>query len=290
MIQKREIREGVYQTQIREFSGLHDLLDIADRRVHEGVDDLGNDSITGDFSFSGTHSLEEAVTLASKGWPEGVERMSSIAEGIEVDSTLLQSALRLNQFFDIDRYLQGEPENMVSFVQTQQSHGKILDIVINAAQHARVDKKEIENRGAAILAAVDTLRTNGYSVGVFIVDQREPSYERGYTRVRYEIPVLEPGQAVSVDTLAFTIMHPSFLRRLLFAANESEDRHVRRSFGFEEHGGYGVPVLLDDYTHFRPAYVIDKDDGLHTDPHKVQKFAQKVVRKSLKALNAEDQQ
>lgn len=295
MIRHHESRDGGQLTYVRSMDGVHDLTEIAANRVAYGKDYLGNASISGEYHFTGTYTLEEAVELAQWGWPEGVEKISAIAEGIEIDPELLKSALKQEIYFDvagdepdIDRYLQGIPDNMVSYPTVQHSHGKILDLVVNAGQHAHIDKQVIENRGAAILAAVEALRTSGYSIGVFVVEQCRASYAYENTAIRYEVPILEPGQSVNIDTLAFSIMHPSFLRRLLFAANEAESTDMRKKFGFHSGGGYGVPLPTGNYEHTRPAYIIDKDEGLHHDKKSTIEFAQRLVEQSLRTLDAED--
>ena len=294
MIRHHESYSGTQLTYVRALDGVHDLTEIASNRAASGRDDMGNASISGDYHFTGTRSLEEAVELAQWGWPEGVEKIKAIAEAIEIDPALLKSAIKIESYFDvagdepdIDRYLQGVPENMVTYPSVQQSHGKVLDLVVNAGQHAHVDKQLIENRGAAVLAAVEALRTHGYSIGVFVVEQCRASYGYESAAIRYEIPVLEPGQSVNVDTLAFSIMHPSFLRRLLFAANEIESREIRRKFGFHSGGGYGIPLPMNTYDPGRPAYIIDKDDGLYPDQRSTAKFAQKLVEECLRTLSAE---
>lgn len=296
MLRGHEIKQGHALTHVRTMDGIDDLIRIADRRIAEGVDNLGNASLSGEEYFTGTRTLAEAVGLARYGWHEGMDRINQIAESINIDPSILQSALRVESSFDvsgdepdIDRFLQGSPDNMVTYSNSDEARvGRVLDFVINVAQHASVDKQEIENRGAAILASVEALKANGYSIGVFAVEQCEPSGSVHDNKfIRYEIPILEPGQSVNIDTLAFSIMHPSFLRRLIFAANENEPKEIREEFGFRSGGGYGRPVYIDGYQHARPAMVIDKDEGLHRSSEDTARFAQKLVEKSLAELGAE---
>jgi len=295
MIRKHEQKDDSgHITYIRQVDGIYDLNDLADKRIAKGNDHLGNSSLSGSFSFTGTESLAEAVHLSRYGWPEGTEGVAAVADKLSVDDSLLKSAQRIDTFLDvagdepdIDAYLEGSPDNMINYVQDQQNNGKILDLVVNVTQHASVDKKEIENRGAAILVAVEALRSHGYSIGIFAVEQCSPTgYGSYYDKLRYEIPILEPGQAINVDTLAFSLMHPSFLRRLIFAAQEAETDDLRQKFGITVPGGYGMPISIKGYEHVRPSYIIDKDDGLYRSRADAGDFAQKIVEKSLEVLSA----
>jgi hypothetical protein len=295
-ILRAELRSGGDHVYTRELDGVYDLSDIALARIESGGDDLGNASLTGDKSFTGTKTLKEAVRLCNEGWPEGVESVSEVLEGVQLDPALLMSANRIESYFDvagdepdIDRFLVGDPENMVVYTNGLQTHGTILDIVLNVGQHAYVDKQEIINRGASVLAAVEALRAHGYSIGVMAVERCSGSryyYDNSPNKImQYSIPILAPGEAVNVDTLAFSTMHPSFLRRLLFAANEAEPDSIRRTFGYMRGGGYGRPLPLEGYTHARPAYIIDKDDWLTRDKSKVAEYAQKIAENCLHALD-----
>lgn len=283
---------------IRQFDGVYDLSDIAARRAKSGIDSLGNASISGKEEFTGTSSLEEAISLCDSGWPEGVERIEEVLDKVEFDAQILQSANRLTSHVDvagdepdIDRYLQNEPEDMVTYYPALQSHGMVADIIINIGQHAYVDKAQIINRGAAILAAVEALRSHGYSIGIVAVERCKSS--NSYTSERKImqniIPILSPGEPVNVDTLAFSMMHPSFLRRLLFAANEEESEGVRREFGYYTHGGYGQPLSIADYQHDRPAFIVDKNDGLVDSSKDVARYAQKLAQLCLKVLQTDNE-
>lgn len=290
-VHKYESKIGNKLLYVREFDGVHDLSDIAASRVEEGMDRLGNSSIDGDYDFTGTKSLAEAVDLCDKGWPKGVDMMNKAVEAIHIDPELLPNRNTLTSCFDvsgdepdIDRYLQGEPENMITYSQDTQTYGNVLDIVLNVGQPSYVDKKAIINRGAAVLAAVEALRIQGCSVGVLAVEQC--SGNSGV--IQSKIPILTPGEAVNVDTLAFATMHPSFLRRLIFAAQETEEYDIRKEFGFYRSGGYGVPLPIKDYKHDRPACIIDLKDGLTEENRQIKKFAQTLAEKCLKTLEGKE--
>lgn len=274
----------------RQLDGVYDLCDIAVDRIDKGKDKLGNASLAGDQDFTGTTNLAEAVGLCNNGWPEGVDRISDVVDKIELDSALLRSANRLDRYYDvagdepdIDRYLQGEPENMNTYMPELNTHGTILDIVLNVSQPAFVAKEKIINRGAAVLSAVEALRSRGYSIGVIAVERNSNSSYEGSV-MQYSIPILAPGEAINVDSLAFCTMHPSFLRRLIFAANEAEDNEIRRKFGYKLGGGYGYPMSISDYEHDRPAHIIEKDEGLTSSEKEVSGFAQKLARACLQTL------
>jgi probable phage protein len=140
-------------------------------------------------------------------------------------------------------------------------------------------------RGGALYAAIEALRTEGYSLGLTMVDSTKNNYFSHYTE--YQIPVVQPGEYLDIDTAAFCLAHPAFLRRGVFALNEHESNDIRHAMGYMVGGGYGEPTRMasDLPPH---SFLIDQGEGLDLrSDDDMQRFAQKVVDRTLETLGHE---
>ena len=242
-----------------------------------------------EWQWSGTSTMDEALELARYGWEEGRQHLRQAVGRIALDQLVgrrpvVESRLDFaGDEVDIGAYLHGEPEHMVDYQVRQDTHGKQAMMYVNASMESNVSSKRIMQRGGALYAAVEALRTEGYSLGLTMV---ESTKERDYhiRGVEYQIPVVQPGEYLDIDTAAFCLAHPAFLRRGVFALNEHESNDIRHAMGYMVGGGYGepIPMVSDIPPH---SFLIDQGEGLdlHSDSD-VQRFAQKVVDRTLETL------
>ena len=248
-------------------------------------------SVSGDKYFTGTSSLSEAIKIARRGWEQGIAMIEKYLDEIDTEDMFSASINRPEIYrdvqgtvIDVAGFIEGIPEHMASLTFDERP-ARAVKLVVNVSQHAHVRQEDMVQKTASIFLAAEALRRAGYLLDITGVDYRSRSYY-GYSdddRILYEFPILKPGDYMSSAQLAFMLGHPSFLRRILFAVNESEDESVRYKFGFSEGNGYGYPeqlkksalkkagVFMDDET--AVTYVIDKDDGFGD----VLKEAKKIV-------------
>ena len=153
---------------------------------------------------------------------------------------------------------------------------------VNASMASHVSSERIMQRGGALYAAIEALRTEGYSLGLTMVDSTKNNYFSHYTE--YQIPVVQPGEYLDIDTAAFCLAHPAFLRRGVFALNEHEPNDIRYAMGFMVGGGYGEPTrMVSDLPPH--SFLIDQGEGLDLrSDDDMQRFAQKVVDRTLETL------
>lgn len=184
---------------------------------------------------------------------------------------------------DIDNFLMRRPDHMVEYPLRYDVGGKQATVLMNCSIAAGVSAERIMRRGAAVLAAIEALRTDGYSLGLTMMEASRSSSSR--TTVEYYIPVVHPGGFLDMDAAAFCVAHPSFLRRLIFALNEHEPTDLRRAIRFYRGGGYGQPVRM--VSELPPhSFVIEQGEGLDLwDDAAVQEFAQEVVNRAIATLD-----
>lgn len=188
---------------------------------------------------------------------------------------------------DIDAYLRGQPEQMIGYQLCHDQQGKQATMLVNCSLPSRVSAECIMRRGGALYAAIEALRADGYSLGLTMAEASCPDFARQVAGVEYRVPVVHPGDYLDVDTAAFCLANPAFLRRGVFAVNEHESSALRREMGFHREGGYGTPTtLLCDIP--PNSFVIDVNEGLDLDSDaQMQQFAQAVVDKTLRLLAAD---
>ena len=232
--------------------------------------------------------MDEALELARYGWEEGRQHLRQAVGRIALDQLvgrrpIVESRLDFaGDEVDIGAYLHGEPEHMVDYQVRQDTHGKQAMMYVNTSMASHVSSERIMQRGGALYAAIEALRTEGYSLGLTMVESTQNNSFSHY--VEYQIPVVQPGEYLGIDTAAFCLAHPAFLRRGVVALNEHESNDLRYSMGFMAGQGYGEPTRMasDLPPH---SFLIDQGEGLDLrSDDDMQRFAQKVVDRTLETL------
>ncbi|MBU6323832.1 MAG: hypothetical protein KGI41_03660 [Patescibacteria group bacterium] len=247
---REETREKDGRTfHLRYYDGLGDFVSRAERveRGHKGMEFNGMECgslATDDNRWAGTNSLAEAIAFARRGWPEGRMKMRDMRKRLKVGN-LLSNAQRFVTSYDVSgdepdvgRYLSGEPENMRTQWDTLvPQRGKVIRFLLNRSASCGTDVSRIVRRGVALQLAFETLLKLGYAPEVSI------SFVTGagYSRMEQYVPILRAGDPIDLDTLAFMFIQPAVLRRLFLAVTECESKDIRKTYGFYEHGSYGMP-------------------------------------------------
>lgn len=268
----------------RSLDSLGELLDTAKRVDGSEVTDFRYScaSLSGGFEFTHTNTLGEAIELCEYGWAEGRERVIEKIGNVAIDDAIANLGNTIEYSFqvsgdepDIDRYLADDPENMIDPFIDPTKAGRNVKLIVNSGQHAFMEADRIERRGVTVAVALDLLSTAGYGVEL---DMAERTSNYGGATVEYRIPIVESGSYVNVDTLSFCLIHPSFLRRLIFALNESEPEQLRQEMGFQSGSGYGRPeylVLQEDEN----SVIVDKDDYLLESDEQIPEKAAELVQR-----------
>lgn len=169
--------------------------------------------------FSETESLDEALELLQFGDNKDFGRLTRLVSEIQ-DS--LDMTFDVRRFFndyvgfapDVKAYLEGNPLSMIN---KYDRPDKRITIHINTSYAGDTPKDKIFNRGAAVIAAIDTLE-----LLEFMVDLR--LFEMSYcdTEVHLSEFVLKnPDERLNMRKLFFPLCHPSWVRRLNFRLMET---------------------------------------------------------------------
>lgn len=119
---------------------------------------------------------------------------------------------------DVAAFVAGEPEYWQNEYSVPKPAGRILRFGIEIGGSSFVQANELRNRGEAIIALINSLELQGYSVELTVIR----SYETvpGDKNYKFLIPIKNAGQALDVKRLQFIIGHPAFYRRCLFGLSE----------------------------------------------------------------------
>lgn len=111
-------------------------------------------------------------------------------------------------------YLSGVPTNMLHRRMVHKKE-KVLNITKNISYKSTLSADEIMDEGEKLLTIVKKLEVIGYRVKLSVVVGLR-SWESDNTEIICKICVKNPNDRINVSKLAFPVVHPSMLRRLVF--------------------------------------------------------------------------
>ena len=196
-------------------------------------------SIYGNYSFTGTKNFEEAKDLLLHGWEHGT---IEIKRKVETRNTGVM--LKQKNVYDVagyqcsvPRYLQGIPTNMINKKSIPQKN-KVITINKMCSYSARVSSSTIKTESVKVLQLVNRMEKQGYRVNLNVLFG---TVKRNISVIKVRIK--SSSQKLNIKQTAFPLVHPSMLRRIIFAVLERSEECSH--YGFER--GYGMPA--DEYTY-----------------------------------------
>ena len=211
-------------------------------------------SVTGDFEFTQTNSLPEAIALARNGWPLGNEIISKLTkEHSEMFIKLFPKqdwAIQLlpdvaGETINMDAVLTGQPETMMHFDVDQEKlqknqAGKMQRIIIDTEFPWFIKPDTIFNRGAIVCSMINTMELSGFRTELWVTNCRHSINADVNSRVTYYYKIKSFDEDLNLNKLSFVACHPSMLRRIQFALLEQEPYdYIPAAYIYS---GYGVPA------------------------------------------------
>ncbi len=188
----------------------------------------------------GGMSWAEAKNAARNGWPEGLAKIAPVLARVD---ELIAHALPENVIAwdvtgetpDVGALLSGVPENMMT---TEEAEGaaRMVRVLVNVGASCAVSASTIEARGTIACALVDALERAGYRCEVLAGWVQET---RGYTYTTRAL-IKRAEEPLALDRIVFTLVHPSFMRRILFRCMELIPNKGMRD-SFLRGNSYGCP-------------------------------------------------
>lgn len=191
--------------------------------------------------FSGTACFEDAVSLASQGWADGLRKMRLALDAVTASSTALGPApaylLDVAGAYPMPAIAAaGDVFCMVNPAPVSDRVRPIIKLASSVATGAQATAAQIFNYGAGLVAIIDALETQGFSVE--LTSLRVVSW--GDNRATIKTQVKGAGEAADLERLAFCLGHASYNRRIHFGVLEALfPSSYRTSYGspkLPEHG------------------------------------------------------
>lgn len=196
-----------------------------------------NSSTTGDYDFTGTHSLKEALELCKYG-DENL-RQYIYQQNLQFDNVDSLNKVRRSTVNDVvgfmpnvPNYVLGIPTNMIRDNRTM-INSKVLNIFINISAAWHINRKYIEQNAAKYVCAINRLEEEGYRCNVYAGAAGE-NYSKENLLV---VKIKSDKEPMNLAKMAFPLCHPSMLRRLKFKWMET----IPIDFG----AGYGSSITDD---------------------------------------------
>lgn len=193
-------------------------------------------SVTNSYSFSQTHSFEEATDLFHGGWQEMTEKLN---QRLKVECGQMEKVMVSKNIVDVQGYqpvvplyLMGIPTNMISR-KLQPMKQKVVTVNKSITYSAAVTTEQIVEESIKALKIIKKLENQNYRCNLNIILGTHTG-EKGYC---IKVRIKSANERLNISKMSFPLVHPSMLRRLFFRFVETYP-NVPRSFRH----GYGTPT------------------------------------------------
>lgn len=184
--------------------------------------------------WSETVDYAQAQELARFGWPKGRDQMDQSVRNAVHSITYQAAPTRTldvcGAYPIVPLACAGDPMNMITIGEDKRAQRPIARFLVSLSISGSVSPSVIQTRGAAILSWIDALEAEGIRCEVAIhLGSKLPN-----GIVESQTIIKRAEDPLDIDRMAYALVHPSMLRRHLFALMERSPR----SF---ENSGYGLP-------------------------------------------------
>lgn len=202
-------------------------------------------SNSSDKEFSLTASLQDACELATKGWSDVRPQVDKLFGELESSIAMVLDESYSIRFdysgdsVDMGRYMSGDPECMMDYVTEPQARmGRVIKVMVNVANSARITPKQIMDRGVVVVALLDVLNKLGVGVELWTEMAIADKHVDEGKRFSQLVKIHDSSEMLDVDSTMFAIAHPSMLRRIGFGSIE---QGIRKDLS---NGCYGYPSKM----------------------------------------------
>ena len=190
-------------------------------RPHNG---LGHSSSTLEASWErpwyGTKDMDEAMALLVKGYNDPLEKVKNIAIKNDYVSGA-NSSIRVPYYYgssvNMGRAMKGLPKCM-NKRKREVKNIPVINLFVDCGVLSGVSVSEKIEYGIKVLSIINTLHSKGYNTEIFVgaITIKESESDLSACLIK----IKSYAESLNLLQLCFPIVHPSFLRRLMFAWRE----------------------------------------------------------------------
>ena len=225
------------KTAIREFTSVNEFENyITTSPLNEVFRWETLSSVKGTQSFTKTKSYEEATSLFKNGWDsmaQNITHQLNVKKCQTLDTHVQKVMFDVVGFqASVPRYLQGIPTNMVNkkLVPIKQ---KVITLNKDISYNAYTSTQDIIDASIQTLQLIKKIEAQGIRVNLNLIFGAKADKNTEVVKIRLK----SANERLNISKLAFPLVHPSMLRRLLFRYIEVAPT-VTKGFRW----GYGYPL------------------------------------------------
>lgn len=193
-------------------------------------------SVSSGYSFTQTHSYEEATKLFKDGWNDMAQKLTKKLKVIQnqvVDAQVQKVLFDVVGFqASVPRYLQGVPTSMVNKKRIPVKQ-RVITLNKDISYNCGTTTEQIIESSVQTLQLIKKIEAQGIRVNLNLIW----GTTAGNTKEVAKIRLKSANERLNVSKLAFPLVHPSMLRRLCFRYLEVAPT-VTKSYTW----GYGAPL------------------------------------------------
>lgn len=241
-------------TAIHNFNSISQFYNYINQTPHHQFTEMKSSTKTGysSMEFTGTSTYREAIDLFENGWSEEAAKLTTLMK-----SKMKFNNKTMNEIFKdvtgyqviVPDYLMGVPNCMYNSRRVVQKQ-KVISLVKSISYNCDTTKEQIEEESIKAFQIVNALESKGMRVNLYIAFLSSA----GGKVVGAKIKIKNSSERLNISKMAFPLVHPSMLRRLMFRFMEVNPE-VTRDFVW----GYGRALRTNDIARlqeFKNDYVL----------------------------------
>lgn len=183
-----------------------------------------------------TESFDDAVLLMKRGWSDMAQKLVNKLKVLDKKTEMVTKRRSVNSVAGfhpvVPLYLAGVPTSMVSYKMVPVKQ-KVVNITKLFNYSSGISSETIINESIKVLQVVRKLEAQGYSVNVNVAF----GSSKDGRNIAVSIRIKNANERLNISKLAFPMVHPSMLRRLMLRYIEVTPNATK---GYTK--GYGYPV------------------------------------------------
>lgn len=245
------------------FNSINDLMNFIKNTPYTPEGKTWNSSVdTSEMTamFTKTNSFEEATDLLCHGWESGAKLLTTKLNARNGSPVAKNKTVYDVAGFQcsVPRYLQGIPTNMIQNKRVA-AKTKVANVVKSFAYASTVSAEMIEEESVKFLEMVQNMEQSGMRCNVFVTIPFYLTYSKKNI-VCIDVKIKDSTQRMNIKQMAFPLMHPSMLRRIIFNVIEKleETKEVGSGHGHVI-GGQDVVKETMNNVYYIPAVVEEQN-------------------------------
>ena len=236
---------GMTRTLYSDFESIDDVMSVLDQDLPSGSSQASRDSEPRE-GWDLSLGYDGALEAYTGGWAEGASKAYELAEHLAPKPKSTRTSLSRSvsgAFPNVGAYLAGAPNAMYRVSKKAAQGRPYVHLYVPISYSSSVHADTAFDRGCAIVALIDALETSGCRVKVTCTRTSEMKVG-GCPKLVMRFMVKDYQDRLDIDQLIFTVAHPAFFRRIVFALQERSEYGKARDSTCR---GYGTPAdLVED--------------------------------------------